>query len=113
MVLVHSATLAAVALEELRGNPPVRPIAFLVGHTHRASLETSPNLVVLNGGSVGAGGSGNLADGDGKIGLAVLTYEAEPRFAPVAADLVEIDPATGSAKAERNRLGEEIGGASR
>ena len=109
VVMVHSETLAAVALEELRGNPPRRPIAFLVGHTHKPSLAASRNLVVLNGGTVGAGGTGNLAEGGGDIGLAVLTYDTRPRFEPVAADLVEIDPATGSAKAERNHLGEEIG----
>jgi hypothetical protein len=109
VVMVHQEALAAVALDELRGNPPGRPIVFLVGHTHRPSLETSRNLVVMNGGSVGAGGTGNLAEGGGDIGLAVLTYETRPRFAPVAADLVQIDPASGSAKAERHRLGEEIG----
>lgn len=109
VVMVHQEALAAVALEELRGNPPDEPIVFLVGHTHKQKLETSRNLVVMNGGSVGAGGTGNLAERGGKIGLGVLTYDTAPRFTPVAADLVEIDPASGSAKAERHRLGEAIG----
>jgi predicted phosphodiesterase len=108
VVMVHQEALAAVALDELRANPPRHPIAFLVGHTHKAKLEVSRNLMVMNGGSVGAGGTGNLAERGGTIGLGVLTYDVAPRFTPVAADLVQIDPATGSAKAERHRLGEEI-----
>ena len=60
-------------------------------------------MTLLNGGTVGAGGSGNLGEGQ-PIGLAVLTYQQEPAFAPVAADVVEIDPGDGSARAERHPL---------
>jgi hypothetical protein len=58
---------------------------------------------VVNGGSVGAGGTGNLAEKT-PIGLARLTYTADPAFQPLAADLVTIDPGTGSATARRERL---------
>ena len=104
VVALHAPTLAAAAIAELRRSPPPSPLVLLVGHTHEQKVETSRNLVVLNGGTAGAGGTGNLAEGQ-RIGLAVLTYEREPRFEPVAADLVEVDPGDGSARAERRTLG--------
>jgi len=103
VVLVHSPALAELAAEELRANPPPEPLAILTGHTHVADLATSENLVEPNGGTVGGGGTGNLEKAQ-PFGLAVLVYEARPRFEPLAADLVEIDPRAGSARAERRQL---------
>ncbi|HMJ01762.1 MAG TPA: metallophosphoesterase [Conexibacter sp.] len=103
VVLVHEPALAAVALERLAADPPPRPLAFLVGHTHVPSLQTTRNVLVLNGGTAGGGGTGNLAESQ-PIGLAVLSYETDPTFDPLAADLIEIDPANGDATATRRRL---------
>jgi predicted phosphodiesterase len=104
VVMVHAPALAETALAELRADPPDHPIAFVVGHTHTPVAERlARNAVLVNGGTAGAGGSGNLAEGQ-PIGLAVLTYEATPAFRPVAADLVEVDPGDGSARAERRPL---------
>ena len=108
VVMVHEPALAQPAIDELRHTPPSHPIVFLVGHTHVAQLDVAPDLVVLNGGTVGAGGSGNLAEGQ-PIGLAVLTFEREPAFKPVAADLVEVDPGDGSARAVRRSLAKATG----
>jgi hypothetical protein len=52
---------------------------------------------------VGAGGTGNLAEG-GDLGLARILYESEPAFVPLAVDLVQMDPGTGSATAQRERV---------
>jgi hypothetical protein len=79
---------------------------FLTGHTHAPSITHSAGVTVLNGGSVGAGGTGNLAEPT-DIGIARLTYTGDPDFQPLAADLVEIDPGTGSATARRERLDAE------
>jgi hypothetical protein len=76
---------------------------FITGHTHKPSLERSPGVTVINGGSVGAGGTGNLAEPT-DYGLARLIYTAEPDFQPLAADLITIDPADGSSSASRERL---------
>jgi hypothetical protein len=99
VVMVHAPALAETAIEALRADPPDHAIVLAVGHTHRpAAEEVAPNVTLLNGGTAGAGGSGNLAEGQ-PIGLAVLTYRREP-FAPVAADLVEIDPGDGEVVGE-------------
>jgi hypothetical protein len=79
----------------------------VVGHTHRAALERQPGVTVVNGGSIGAGGTGNLAeDAPTNIGVARVVYLAEPSFRPLAADLVSIDPSSGSATARRVLLDE-------
>jgi predicted phosphodiesterase len=103
VVMVHQPGLAALALKTLRRDPPPTPLAVLTGHTHRAAVATSRNLVELNGGTVGGGGVGNL-DEDQPLGLAVLTYTAAGGFRPLAADIVEIDPGNGTADAQRTRL---------
>ena len=110
VVMVHAPALAETAIAELRANPPAEPLALVVGHTHTPLAERlARNVVLVNGGTAGAGGSGNLAEGQ-PIGLAVLTYEGDPSFRPVAADLVEVDPGDGSARAERRPLTEPDGG---
>jgi predicted phosphodiesterase len=103
VVMVHEPAVAATALAELRQFPPSHPIVFLVGHTHAASLDRQPSVTILNGGSVGAGGTGNLAERT-DIGIARLIYATRPSFDPLAADLVSVDPGTGSSSARRERL---------
>jgi hypothetical protein len=104
VVMVHDPALAAVALDELRTDPPRQPLLFVTGHTHRTGLERiGETVAVVNGGTIGGGGSGNLAEGGQDVGLAQVAFERRP-FAPIVADLVEIDPGTGSSRAERHRL---------
>jgi predicted phosphodiesterase len=111
VVMVHAPALVETAVAELRADPPKTPLVLAVGHTHmQQAADVAPNVTMLNGGTAGAGGSGNLAEGQ-PIGLAVLTYQARPAFAPVAADLVEIDPGTGAARAVRHPLGRQGAGA--
>jgi predicted phosphodiesterase len=108
VVVVHEPTLAASALQRLADEPPSHPLTFLVGHTHVQGLRAGGNVVVLNAGTAGGGGTGNLTEHQ-QIGVAVLLYAAQPRFEPLAADLVEIDPGSGDATASRRRL-DDLGG---
>jgi predicted phosphodiesterase len=103
VVMVHEPALIAPALAILRDDPPTRPLVFMVGHTHIASLGQQPGVTVINGGSVGAGGTGNLTEKT-NIGIARFTFTLKPSFQPLAADLVTIDPGTGSSSARRTRL---------
>jgi len=106
VVMVHQPALAQLAVDRLRANPPARPLLVVEGHTHKAEIVRGGTLTTLNPGSVGGGGTGNLAEGGGEIGLARLIYRSSPRFEPLAADLVQIDPGNGAAQAERYRLDE-------
>jgi predicted phosphodiesterase len=103
VVMVHSPGVAKLALRQLRAAPPARPLALLTGHTHRATVRTSPNLLELNGGTAGGGGVGNL-DESQPFGMAVLTYSTADGFDPLLADIVEIDAHSGAASAQRTPL---------
>ena len=103
VVMTHEPALTDLAVEELRGDPPAQPLAILTGHTHLPSLRTSKNLVELNGGTVGGGGTGNLEKKQ-PFGLAVLVREPGSEFVPILADTVEIDAVSGAARAERTAL---------
>jgi predicted phosphodiesterase len=104
VVMVHEPALAQLAVDVLHNTPPAEPLVILEGHTHKADIEHKGNLTILNGGSVGGGGTGNLTELGGDIGLIRLTYSRRPSFQPAAADLIEIDPADGEARARRVRL---------
>jgi predicted phosphodiesterase len=103
IVMVHEPALIAPALQILRDDPPSRPLVFLVGHTHKAELVKQPGVTVINSGSIGAGGTGNLAENT-NLGIARFVFTLKPSFQPLAADLVSIDPGTGSSSARRERL---------
>jgi predicted phosphodiesterase len=106
VVLVHEPALIAKTLEELTIVPPELPLVFVVGHTHKPDLSHEGLVSVVNGGSIGGGGTGNLADAATDVGLARLSYSLSGGFTPLAADLVSIDPGSGAATARRARLDE-------
>jgi predicted phosphodiesterase len=103
VVMVHEPALIAPALALLKAAPPSHPLVFCVGHTHVASLQRQPGVTVINDGSVGAGGPANLTE-HVNYGIARFTFTTEPSFRPLAADLVTIDPGTGSSSARRTIL---------
>jgi predicted phosphodiesterase len=103
VVMVHEPALAEQALRRLAARPPSHPLVFLVGHTHQQSLRSGGDVVVLNAGTAGGGGTGNLTEHQ-PIGVAVLLYALRPRVTPLAADLVTIDPGSGDVTARRRRL---------
>lgn len=100
VVMVHEGALLGTALQVLKDAPPERPLVFLIGHTHQTALEQLPGVTVINGGSIGAGGTGNLAEST-PLSLARFTFTTTPSFQPLAADLVSIDPGTGNSEARR------------
>jgi len=103
IVMVHEPALIEPALAILEDDPPDRPLVIVTGHTHQADLARLAGVTVINGGSVGAGGTGNLTEST-DYGLARLIYTTEPEFQPLAADLITIDPGDGSSSASRQRL---------
>jgi predicted phosphodiesterase len=106
VIMVHEPKLIEPALAVLRDDPPSHPLLFVTGHTHEADLTTQPGVTIVNGGSIGGGGTGNLAEqATTEVGIARVVYATAP-FRPLAVDLVSIDPSSGSATASRERLDE-------
>jgi hypothetical protein len=110
VIVVHEPEIAAGVLGDLRRHPAKRPLIILDGHTHRPFLEADPNLLEVNGGTIGAGGTGNLADERSDLGLAILTYRLQPTPLPLAVDQVSIDPGSGGASARRVRVDRAVRG---
>jgi Icc-related predicted phosphoesterase len=108
IVMVHNPALLPDAVKELDEENRAHPLLFLVGHTHHQALTRTTGATIINAGTVGAGGTGNLTD-NSKVGIGRITYELQPRFQPLAVDLIEIDPGTGNATARRERLDEPVG----
>ena len=106
IVMVHEPELIKTALDVLQDEPPAQPLVFMVGHTHKADLGTQPGVNVINGGSIGAGGTGNLTDNT-PLAIARFVYTVEPAFQPLAADLISIDPGSGNSTARREILGDQ------
>lgn len=104
VLVVHEPEVAAGVLADWRRTPPDHPIMVLDAHTHRPLLQADRNLLEVNAGTIGAGGTGNLADERSTLGLAVVTYRRTPTPLPLAVDQVAIDPGTGSATARRTRV---------
>ena len=105
VVMVHEPQLIAPR----RAAAPLRPtpLVILAGHTHATDIQRRGLVTVINGGSIGGGGTGNLADEQPTaVSLARLIYDDTDGFTPLAADLVSIDPGTGAATARRERLDE-------
>jgi hypothetical protein len=107
VVVVHEPAVAATVLRDLRLDPPDHPITILDAHTHRLYLQADPNLLEVNGGTIGAGGTGNLTDRS-NLSLAIVTYRLQPTPLPLAVDQVTVDPGTGGASARRVRVDQEI-----
>ena len=96
VVLVHRHGLAHALLDELAGDGGA-PVLVLTGHDHRQHVETEGAHVLVDGGSVGAGGAFGVAEDPS--GFALVHLDADDRAQAV--DLVEVEPASGAASAER------------
>ena len=102
VVVVHEPQLAETAVAQLRGRALAAPLLVIAGHTHQQAVDSDRGVAEVNGGTAGAGGTGNL-DERQPIGLATVTYREAP-FAPLAVDLVQVAPGTGAGSARRVRL---------
>lgn len=102
VVVVHEPALAQPAVDALREADASAPLLVVAGHTHHQTVDSDRSVAEVNGGTAGAGGTGNLSERQ-PIGLAVVTYRRTP-FLPLAVDLVQVAPGTGAGSARRIRL---------
>jgi hypothetical protein len=100
VVLVHRHSLAHALLDALAAEGG-EPVLVLTGHDHRQHVESEGPFVLVDGGTVGAGGAFGV--GEQKSGFALVHLDGDERARAV--DLVEVEPATGSASAHRVVLG--------
>jgi predicted phosphodiesterase len=100
VVLVHRHGLAHALLAALAAEGG-DPVLVLTGHDHRQHVESEGGSVLVDGGTVGAGGAFGL--GEQKSGFALVHLDGDKRARAV--DLVEVEPATGAASAHRVVLG--------
>jgi predicted phosphodiesterase len=98
VVLVHQNGLAQHLAATIAERPGHEPVTILTGHDHKQHVDRHGDIVVIDAGSVGAGGV--LGIGDEDVGVADLHFEAAAP-AVAAVDLVQVDPFSGSAQAQR------------
>jgi predicted phosphodiesterase len=96
VVLVHRHGLAHALLARLAAEGG-DPVLVLTGHDHRQHVESEGANVLVDGGTVGAGGAFGVAEDPS--GFALVHLDAEDRARAV--DLVEVEPASGAASAHR------------
>jgi hypothetical protein len=100
IVLVHQHGLAHTLLDSLADGEGDPPLLILTGHDHEQHLHEEEGGVLVDGGTVGAGGP--FAIGVQAAGFAEIhfTEGAQAR----AVDLIEVEPVSGNARASRTVL---------
>ncbi len=105
LVVIHQNGLAQALARNLSEQPESEPVVILTGHNHQQHLDRyGHGVVVVNGGTVGAGGL--LAAGQEFVGLAEVHFREESKRLR-SADLIAFDPLSGSAEAERAIVSED------
>jgi hypothetical protein len=79
-------------------DPDGEPLAILVGHTHVQRMDRYGPITTINSGTAGAGGV--FGAGSQSVGLALMDFDPETG-ALVATDLVQMNPSTSAARAQR------------
>jgi predicted phosphodiesterase len=79
-------------------DPDGEPLAILVAHTHVQRMDRYGPITTVNSGTAGAGGVFGI--GSQSVGLALLDFDRATGDL-VATDLVQMNPSTSSARAQR------------
>ena len=96
VVLVHRHGLAHALLDRLAAEGG-ESVLVLTGHDHRQHVESEGGSVIIDGGTVGAGGAFGVGEQMSGFALVHLDENEQAR----AVDLVEVEPESGSASAHR------------
>jgi predicted phosphodiesterase len=98
IVLVHQHGLAHALLRRIEPEEP--RVLILTGHDHEQHLERNNAAVLVDGGTVGAGGP--FAIGEQHVGFAELWFS--DNGTPRTLDLIDVEPLSGEAVARRISL---------
>jgi hypothetical protein len=99
VVLVHQHGLAHALLDAL-AEEERSPLIILTGHDHEQHLHLGEGGVLVDGGTVGAGGP--FAIGVQTVGFAEVHFSEAG--GALAVDLIEVEPLSGNARASRSTL---------
>jgi predicted phosphodiesterase len=98
VVLVHDSGLAQTLARAAATQTDKRPLLILTGHDHKQHIDRYGHILVVDAGTVGAGGIFGI--GQEQVGMAELHLPAG-QATPRAVDLIQVQPFTGAATAER------------
>jgi hypothetical protein len=98
VVLVHENGLAQGLARAAAAKAGKHPLLILTGHDHRQHVDRYGNTLVVDGGTVGAGGVFGI--GQEQVGMAQL-HLRRGHVPPRGIDLIQVEPLTGAANAER------------
>jgi predicted phosphodiesterase len=98
VVLVHQNGLAQWLAATLRARGDDGPLTILTGHDHRQHVTSYGAITVVDAGTAGA--SGIYGVGRDEVGLGDLHF-ATDRGLLQAADLIAVEPVSGTAQAQR------------
>lgn len=113
IVMIHQASLAEWLAEELQENGYRRPLVIVTGHDHRQHIDRYGDTVVVDAGTIGAGGI--FGAGTESVGIARLRFARDAATGPraggrsstrgrptlTAVDLIAVEPFSGAARATR------------
>ena len=98
VVLVHENGLAQGLARAVAMQADKRLLLILTGHDHKQHIDRYGSVLVVDAGTVGAGGIFGI--GQEQVGMAELHLPAGQEI-PRAVDLIQVQPFTGAATAER------------
>jgi len=96
IVMVHQNGLAQELARHVAEQPDQTPLTVLTGHDHAQHVDRYGHVVVVDAGSAGAGGLFGV--GTENLGMANLHFGSAGLR---AVDMVQIEPLSGAAQAER------------
>ncbi|MGA7435858.1 MAG: metallophosphoesterase family protein, partial [Solirubrobacterales bacterium] len=97
IVMIHQDGLAQWFAGALREAGYIQPLTILTGHDHRQHVDRYGDIIVVDGGTIGAGGIFDV--GKESVGLARLRFSDQLRLESV--DLIAVEPISGAARATR------------
>lgn len=97
VLMIHQDGLAQWLAGALREARYIQPLTIVTGHDHRQHVDRYGQIIVVDGGSIGAGGL--FGAGRESVGLAQLRFTRQSVLESV--DLIAVEPISGSARATR------------
>lgn len=97
ILMVHQDGLAQWLAGALQEEGYLQPLTIVTGHDHKQHIDRYGETIVVDGGTIGAGGIFDA--GEASVGIARLRFDDQTRLESV--DLIAVEPVSGAARATR------------